>query len=111
MSSPKRFVHDSLRDPAVRDLAWVIGSLVYWMNLASMRTRGGRYLVSHAIKTCAQWLATLDIEPRSLHDFIASVQLVAWQYFESLIAFLLAHIPDTQIIATNCRFKMRTHLG
>jgi hypothetical protein len=58
------------------------------------------------LKTCAQWLVALDTEPRSLHDFIAQRPTRRLgQYFETLIAFLLAHIPDTQIIATNLQVQ------
>jgi hypothetical protein len=107
-SLPKDSFLDSLHDPVVRDLAWVIGSPGLLDETCA--AYAGR-VVDDAwcrtqLKTCAQWLATLDIEPHSLHDFIAqrSTRRLG-QYFESLIAFWLAHIPNMQIIATNLQVK------
>lgn len=99
---------DSLRDLAVRDLAWVIGSP--GLLDETWAAYAGR-VVDDAwcraqLKTCAQWLAGLDTEPHSLHDFIAlRPTRRLGQYFESLIAFWLAQIPDTQIIATNLQVQ------
>ena len=81
---------DSLCDPAVRDLAWVIGSPgLLDENWAAYAGR----VVDDAwcraqLKTCAEWLAGLDNDPHSLHDFIAQRPTRRLgQYFESLIAF------------------------
>ncbi len=99
---------DSLRDPAVRDLAWVIGAPV--LPDAAFPAYTGR-VVDDAwcrtqLQTCAPWLAALDSEPRSLHDFIAARPTRRLgHYFESLIAFWLAYLPSMQIIATNLQVK------
>lgn len=99
---------DSLRDPVVRDLAWVIGSPGL---LDETWTAYAGRVVDDAwcrkqLNTSAQWLAELDNEPRNLHDFIAQRPTRRLgQYFESLIAFWLAHMPNTQIIATNLQVQ------
>lgn len=105
---PKDLFMDSLRDPVVRDLAWVIGSP--GLLDETWAAYAGRVVDDSwcrtQLQTCSQWLAALDIEPRSLHDFIAQRPTRRLgQYFELLIAFLLAHIPDTQIIATNLQVQ------
>ncbi|MFZ1545797.1 MAG: DUF1853 family protein [Candidatus Nitrotoga sp.] len=99
---------DSLRDPIVRDLAWAIGSP--GLMDETWAAYAGRVVEDawcHAqLKTCAQWLAALDFEPHSLHDFITRRPTRRLgHYFESLIAFFLAHMPDTQIIATNLQVQ------
>ncbi len=99
---------DSLRDPMVRDLAWVIGAPV--LPDAAFPAYAGR-VVDDAwcrtqLQTCTPWLAALDSEPRSLHDFIAARPTRRLgHYFESLIAFWLAYLPGMQIIATNLQVK------
>ncbi len=99
---------DSLRDPMVRDLAWVIGAPV--LPDAAFPAYTGR-VVDDAwcrtqLQTCTPWLAALDSEPRSLHDFIAARPTRRLgHYFESLIAFWLAYLPGMQIIATNLQVK------
>ena len=99
---------DSLHTPAVRDLAWVIGSPCL---LDATHPENAGRVVDDAwcrtqLQTCAPWLAALDLDPSSLHDFIAARPTRRLgHYFESLIAFWLAHTPDTQIIATNLQVK------
>ena len=105
---PQDSFMDSLRDPVVRDLAWVIGSPGL---LDETWTAYAGRVVDDAwcrkqLNTSAPWLTELDNEPRNLHDFIAQRPTRRLgQYFESLIAFWLAHIPNTQIIATNLQVQ------
>ncbi|CAG9933204.1 conserved protein of unknown function [Candidatus Nitrotoga arctica] len=105
---PQDSFMDSLRDPTVRDLAWVIGSP--GLLDETWAAYAGRVVEDEwcraQLKTCVQWLAGLDHDPHSLHDFIAQRPTRRLgQYFESLIAFWLAHIPDTQIFATNLQVQ------
>ena len=105
---PQDSLMDSLRDPAVRDLAWVIGSPGLldetWAPYAG-RVVDDAWCRAQ-LKTCVPWLAGLDIDPHNLHDFIAQRPTRRLgQYFESLIAFWLAHIPDMQMIATNLQVQ------
>jgi len=93
---------DSLRDPAVRDLAWVIGAPGL-LDAAAYRGR----VVDDAwcrsqLEACLPWLTALDAAPASLHDFIAARRTRRLgHYFESLIAFWLAQLPGTQLISNN----------
>ncbi len=105
---PLESVLDTLHDPTVRDLAWVIGSP--GLLDASYPDYTDR-VVSDAwccmqLRACAPWLAGLDLDPGSLHDFIAARPTRRLgHYFESLIAFWLNHTPGTEIIATNLQVQ------
>ena len=99
---------DALRDPAVRDLAWVIGSP--GLPDAAFPAYAGR-VVENAwcgaqLIACASWLAALDMEPHPLHAFIAARPTRRLgHYFESLITFWLEHLPDMRIITTNLQVQ------
>ena len=99
---------NDLHTPAVRDLAWVIGSPC--LLDANDAAYAGRVVddawCAQQLQACAPWLADLDRDPAGLHDFIAARPTRRLgHYFESLIAFWLANRPDTQIIATNLQVQ------
>lgn len=99
---------DTLQDPAVRDLAWVIGSPGL---LAAEYPAYQNQVVSDAwcnaqLQAGAAWLAELDLAPQPLHDFIAARPTRRLgHYFESLVQFWLLQMPDIHIIATNLQVK------
>lgn len=99
---------DTLQDPAVRDLAWVIGSPGL---LAAEYPAYQNQVVNDAwcnaqLHAGAAWLARLDLAPQPLHDFIAARPTRRLgHYFESLVKFWLLQMPDTHIIATNLQVK------
>lgn len=99
---------DTLHDPAVRDLAWVIGSPGL---LEGSYPAYHEQVVDDAwcraqLHACTPWLTALDLAPHTLHNFIATRPTRRLgHYFESLIAFWLTHMPDTQIIATNLQVQ------
>ena len=99
---------DSLHTPAVRDLAWVIGSpnLLDENHAAyAGRVVEGAWCDAQSIK-CAPKLMALDRNPSSLHDFIAARPTRRLgHYFETLIAYWLAHILELEIIATNLQVR------
>ena len=99
---------DTLRDPAVRDLAWVIGAP--GLIDATMPAYIGHVVedrwCSTQLKNCAAWLEALDNSPQPLHQFIAERPTRRLgHYFETLIAYWLAQIPGTKIIATNLQVQ------
>ena len=99
---------DTLHDPAVRDLAWVIGSP--GLLEASHPAYLGRIVddawCAAQLRACAPWLAALDLSPLTLHDFIAARPTRRLgHYFETLISFWLMQMPDTQLIATNLQVQ------
>lgn len=99
---------DSLTDPAVRDLAWVIGSpgLLEAGYPAYNNQVVDDAWCSAQFQAAAAWLAALDLAPLPLHDFIAARPTRRLgHYFETLIAFWLRHLPDTLLIATNLQVQ------
>lgn len=98
----------SLRDTAVRDLAWVMGS----PGLLDSRhpPYQGRVVDDEwcgaQLQLARSWLKELDNNPRSLHDFIAlHPTRRLGHYFETLLAFWLTHQPGIKVIATNLQVQ------
>lgn len=99
---------NTLRDPTVRDLAWVIASP--GLLEASHPAYHGQVVddawCSAQLQACAAWLNALDLSPVELHNFIAARPTRRLgHYFEALIKFWLTHMPNTQIIATNLQVQ------
>jgi len=98
----------TLQDPAVRDLAWVIGS-------PGLVDAGYPPYANHVIddawcaeqlKNSTEWLVALDKNPADLHQFIAARPTRRLgHYFETLIAYWLNHQPDIEIIAANLQVR------
>ena len=94
----------TLHDAAVRDLAWVIASPGL---LDAHHPEYAGQVVDDAwcaaqLTTCTPWLMQLDAAPQALHAHIAArATRRLGLYFESLLAFWLAHAPRTQLIAAN----------
>ena len=98
----------TLHDPAVRDLAWVIGSpgLIDASHPAYLDRVVDDVWCSTQLQACMPWLAALDLSPVQLHNYIAARPTRRLgHYFESLIKFWLTHMPDTHIIATNLQVQ------
>jgi len=99
---------DTLIDPAVRDLAWAIVSpgLVDPSYPAYLNRVVDDAWCNTQVQRSYDWLAGLDQEPLPLHQFVAARPTRRLgHYFETLIAFWLTHMPDTQIIATNLQVQ------
>lgn len=99
---------DILCDPAVRDLAWVIGAP--GLLDASAPDYQGQVVddewCNAQLHSCTAWLEALDSSPQPLHEFIAARPTRRLgHYFETLIAYWLTQLPDTQIIATNLQVQ------
>jgi hypothetical protein len=99
---------DTLHDPAVRDLAWVIASP--GLIDASHPAYSGRVVddvwCNAQLQVGAAWLAALDLAPQALHEYIAARPTRRLgHYFEALIKFWLTHLPQTEIIATNLQVQ------
>lgn len=92
----------------MRDLAWVIGAP--GLLDASAPDYQGQVVddewCSAQLHNCAAWFEALDTTPQPLHKFIAERPTRRLgHYFETLIAYWLAHIPGTKIIATNLQVQ------
>lgn len=98
----------TLQDPAVRDLAWVIGSpgLVDATHPPYAKHVMDDAWCAEQINNSAVWFAALDKNPGELHQFIAARPTRRLgHYFETLIVFWLNHQPDTEVIAANLQVR------
>ena len=92
----------SLRDPAVRDLAW----LLFSPNLLSA-SRAGAPLAQPAAtaterQTTLAWLAALDRDPAALHAQVHKPSLTRLGFYaEALLEYFLTHGPHARLIAAN----------
>jgi hypothetical protein len=102
-----------LRVPAVRDLAWAIGSptlLDPGFAGFAQRVVSDPYCVC-CLKRCASWLRDLNDSPTALLEFLqARPSRRLGRYFECLIEFWLRHDPAFELlVAHRCvRDRSRT---
>lgn len=106
MSAPDRLTSllAQLHDPAVRDLAWVIGSpgLLDANHPAYQDSVVTDTWCAQALDNCHDWLLQLDAQPAPLHQFVTqhATRRLGY-YFETLIEFWLAHASGIQLVAHN----------
>jgi len=101
---------ETLHDPAVRDLAWVIGSpgLVDAAYPPYQNRVVNDSWCTAQLQQYTSWLIALDQSPLPLHDFIATHPTRRLgHYFETLIAYWLTHQEDVEIIATNLQVQQQ----
>jgi hypothetical protein len=108
MASSYEILMEALLDPAVRDLAWVIGA----PNLLDAAQPGYQARTVNDVwcqtqlALMAPWLNSLDLRPDDLHRYIADRPTRRLgRYFELLLGYFLAHLPDTTILATNLQVQ------
>ncbi|WP_144112765.1 DUF1853 family protein [Paraburkholderia sp. BCC1886] len=89
-----------LRDPAVRDLAWLLLS----PDLLCAQPPVG--MLARAFETPDQtdagfaWLTSLDAQPRPLHDYLAATRITRLgRYAERLLGWFLQHGPAARLVA------------
>jgi len=99
---------NTLYNPAVRDLAWVIGapSLLEPTEPPYQGRVVDDAWCSAQLQNRTSWLQALDRSPQPLHEFIAARPTRRLgHYFETLIIFWLSHSADTHILATNLQVQ------
>ena len=98
----------TLRDAAVRDLAWVISSpgLLDSAYPAYRQQLIDDHWCNTQLQAGSHWLSALDLQPQALPAYIAARPTRRLgHYFETLIAYWLQHMPDTQLIASNLQVQ------
>ncbi len=96
----------NLKCQCVRDLAWVMSS-------PSMLALGPSPYVGEKVSDVwcqsvyqqnLDWLHQLDVDPAPLQQWLDQKQSpLLGIYFESLLAFWLQHLPDTELLAQNLK--------
>jgi hypothetical protein len=97
-----------LRHPAVRDLAWVIGSPPLLESGSGLYhpDRITRRWCQLALRERIPWLKALDDNPAPLEHWLADrpSRLLGY-YFEALIGFWLRHWPQVQFVAARAQVR------
>lgn len=97
-----------LRHPAVRDLAWVIGSppLLEAGEALYHPDRITRRWCRSALHDRIPWLTALDSNPAPLERWLAErTSRLLGYYFEALIEFWLRHWPQVEFVASRARVR------
>ncbi|TDV20874.1 DUF1853 family protein [Paraburkholderia caballeronis] len=92
----------ALRDPAVRDLAW----LLFSPDLLKPRHPGAPladpWESRDEADAAARWLLELDRDPHALHRKLAAARLTRLGFYaEALLGWFLAHGPFARLVAAN----------
>ncbi|WP_114810727.1 DUF1853 family protein [Paraburkholderia kururiensis] len=115
---------DSLRDTAVRDLAWLLFSP------GLLRAQPPADLLADPFESASEradtidWLVALDRDALALHSAIAAARVTRLgRYAECLLGWFLQHGPAARLVAANvalrragvtlgeCDFLVETHSG
>ncbi|EEA01544.1 protein of unknown function DUF1853 [Burkholderia sp. H160] len=115
---------DALRDPAVRDLAWLLLSPDLLRPQPPTGALADPFDTPQDLQATSDWLRALDAAPEPLHRDLAVTRVTRLgRYAERLLGFFLQHGPATQLIAAGvplrhagltlgeCDFLVRTRQG
>ncbi|OLL30687.1 hypothetical protein BTH42_16165 [Burkholderia sp. SRS-W-2-2016] len=110
-----------LRDPAVRDLAWLLFSADLLRPQLPAGALAQPFDTPGELHATVAWLRTLDATPEPLHHDLAATRITRLgRYAERLLGFFLQHGPAAQLIAAGvplrragitlgeCDFLLRT---
>ncbi|MGF6749797.1 DUF1853 family protein [Paraburkholderia sp. MM5482-R1] len=115
---------DALRDPAVRDLAWLLLSPDLLRPQLPTGALADPFGTPQELQATLDWLRALDAAPALLRQDLAATRITRLgRYAERLLGFFLRHGPATQLIAAGvplrhagltlgeCDFLVRTRQG
>ncbi|WP_442793398.1 DUF1853 family protein [Paraburkholderia sp. HP33-1] len=115
---------DALRDPAVRDLAWLLLSPDLLRPQPPTGALADPFDTPQHLQAAIDWLRALDAAPEPLHRDLAAKRITRLgRYAERLLGFFLQHGPAMQLIAAGvplrhagltlgeCDFLVRTREG
>ncbi|OAJ59350.1 hypothetical protein A6V36_22690 [Paraburkholderia ginsengiterrae] len=115
---------DSLRDPAVRDLAWLLLSPNLLRPQPPVGALAALFDNQQEAQACLAWLRALDAAPAPLHDDLAAKRITRLGlYAERLLGWFLQHGPAARLVAAGvqlrragvtlgeCDFLVRTQQG
>lgn len=100
-----------LRQPAVRDLAWVLVSApMLHQPPAPQRHPLAASDWAHDPQRLHDWLLALDHDPRPLHDWLARItSRRLGLYYEGLWQFALGQAPGIELLAANLAIREAGH--
>ena len=115
---------DALREPAVRDLAWLLLSPDLLRPQLPSGALAEPFDTPQELQATLDWLRVLDTTPQPLHEDLAATRITRLgRYAERLLGFFLRHGPATELIAAGvplrhagltlgeCDFLVQTRRG
>ncbi|SDI52340.1 DUF1853 family protein [Paraburkholderia phenazinium] len=115
---------DALREPAVRDLAWLLFSADLLRAQPPVGMLASAFETQDELAATLDWLRALDAEPGALRSDLAVARVTRLgRYAECLLAWFLQHGPTARLIAANvplrragltlgeCDFLVQTRAG
>lgn len=115
---------DALREPAVRDLAWLLFSADLLRAQPPVGMLASAFETSDELAATIDWLLALDADASALRNDIAAARVTRLgRYAECLLAWFLQHGPTARLIAANvplrragltlgeCDFLVQTRAG
>jgi hypothetical protein len=115
---------DALREPAVRDLAWLLLSPALLRPQLPSGALAEPFETPRQLQATLDWLHLLDATPQPLHEDLAATRITRLgRYAERLLGFFLQHGPAAQLIAAGvplrhagrtlgeCDFLVQTRQG
>jgi hypothetical protein len=126
-STPAARLHpllDTLREPAVRDLAWLLLSADLLRAQPPMGLLASAFDTPHEVAATIDWLRALDADPATLHRDLTATRITRLgRYAEKLLGWFLQNGPAASLVAASvplrragitlgeCDFLVRTQLG
>jgi hypothetical protein len=90
----------TLRDPAVRDLAWLLLSADLLRPQAPMGALANPFDSQQELQASVAWLCALDAAPQPLHLELAATRITRLgRYAERLLGWFLQHGPAARLVA------------
>jgi uncharacterized protein len=115
---------DALREPVVRDLAWLLFSADLLRAQPPVGMLANVFESTDERHATLDWLSALDADPAALHEHLAAARITRLgRYAECLLAWFLQHGPGPRLIAANvplrragvtlgeCDFLVETRAG
>lgn len=115
---------DTLRDPAVRDLAWLLLSADLLRAQPPVGVLASPFDTPQEAQATVDWLFTLDADPAQLQRDLAATRITRLgRYAERLLAWFLQHGPAARLVAAGvplrragvtlgeCDFLVQTQRG
>ena len=114
----------TLRDSAVRDLAWLLLSADLLRPQPPVGALANPFDTPRTLQASVDWLSALDAAPDLLHSDLAATRITRLgRYAERLLGWFLQHGPATRLVAAGvplrragvtlgeCDFLVRTEQG
>ncbi|NKJ51318.1 hypothetical protein CIC12_32300 [Burkholderia sp. SG-MS1] len=90
----------TLRDPAVRDLAWLLLSADLLRAQAPMGALANPFHTPQELQASVDWLCALDAAPQPLHRDLAATRITRLgRYAERLLGWFLQNGPAARLVA------------